>query len=567
MLLLAVACRDKGLEKLEFLEVATESPVLLDIGTVQVVGRISGLAQSNVDQCGFIWSYNSDSVSTPEQSLRRIIVNTQPAGNDSFSVFFRINPTETVYFRAFAQLGDRLVYAKEIVSSSLDVIVEMAGTATVENNSATVYGALIGLKVLDQTLSYYGHVFSESNQTPEIGAPDCDSTQYLDANQDGLFESPLKALKFNTTYYVRAYAIDGQQQPIYSTQIDTFRIRDGWERIADFPTPLQDGAAIAAANGFAYAGFGINNTGGPPTDIIKELWRFDPNDPSNWAKTPSEPFNNELTYKRTNTSLFSINDTIYVIFGEQDNPNPDPNPIANRNFWKYSISSDQWVNTPISPSFPFAIFSPRSGAAGFVLNGKIYVGAGVFYPANGYIYKNDFWEYDPATGNWRQVKSLPMQNSNNSINNYGRSDAISFASANNGYVGCGEYLGLPVNDFWKFTPPTSLQDSGKWELVTAQFPGLGRINGVAFVIGNKAFVGTGWNLSERNLADFYAFDFTSETWSKQTAFQGSPRQRMIGFSLNGYGYAGTGIARVADPNGQIFYDEVQRDFWRYTPEQ
>lgn len=558
--LFLAACRDKNLVQLEFLEVRTEAPLTLNIGQILLVGRIAGLSESSAERCGFVWSNDPDSVSAFEEHLRRLEVGIPPVGNDSFSVVFRIKPQETVYVRAFAQLGDRLVYAREILSASLDRVVEMAGPSLVENNSAGVFGRLVGLKALNQTLSRYGHVYSSSDAHPEIGKPGCDTTLFLDANDDGVFTSHLKNLAFNTTYFVRAYAVDDQQEPVYSDQTDTFRVRDGWERIGDFPVIFQDGAAVATSNGFAYAGFGTFNVNLSPPDIPKEFWQFSPGNFPGWMKTASNPFNNDPVYKRTNTSVFSIGDTIYVIFGEQHNPNTN----ALRSFWKYSIGSDSWQNVsiPISQN----IFNARSGAAGFVLNGKIYVGSGVLYTSTAYIYKNDFWEYNPETGNWRQVKSLPLKTSNAPVAALGRSDALGFASASFGYVGCGEYLGLTLNDFWKFTPPESVQDSGKWELVENQFPGLARINAVSFVIGNKAYVGTGWNLAERNLNDFYAFDFATETWSKKTAFQGGKRQQMMAFALDGYGYAGTGIERIIDPNGQTFHDEAQSSFWRYTPE-
>jgi N-acetylneuraminic acid mutarotase len=559
-LILALGCRDKNLVALEFLEVKTETPVVLNVGELRLVGRTLGLEQSNADKCGFVWSKDPDSVSAFQGLLQQLPAIDIPVQNDSFSVIFRIKPHETIYFRAYAQLGERFVYAKEIVSASLDQVVEMADKAIVDNNSATVFGRLIGLDALNQTLSRYGFIYSALDATPDFdNLTQADTTQWLNGDSDGLFQNQLSGLKFNTAYYVRAYAIDGNQAPIYSQRIDTFYIRDGWEKIDNFPSYFIDGVAVQADDGFVYAGFGAV-ADLLATDIIKTVWKFSPNNsPAGGIWMESTPFTDNPINKRLHTSLFAIKDTLYVIFGERSNPNT----TAVLDFWKYYIKEQYWEQSDTYLSGN--VFGPRTGAAGFVLNGKIYVGAGRKYVGNAPRYLNDFWEYTPETTSWRRVKSLPMQTSLDTVQ-YGRYDAVGFASATHGYVGSGDYYGLPVTDFWRFTPPASAQDSGKWDLVTDPFPGEGRIEGISFVIGNKAYFGSGANLSTGLLDDFYAFDFITEKWSKKTAFQGGRRQRMLGFSMNGLGYAGTGIQRFVINNGQSTSDSVRTDFWRYIPE-
>lgn len=228
-----------------------------------------------------------------------------------------------------------------------------------------------------------------------------------------------------------------------------------------------------------------------------------------------------------------------------------------RNFWKYAISTNTWgeeVDIDISQN----IFGSRSGAVGFVLGEKFYVGAGHRYQGGNLVYENDFWEYNPQTGGWTKVKSLPMRTLNGESMN-GRFEAVGFASDEHGFVGGGEFGGLLCTDFWRFTPPGA-QDSGKWELVAQPFPGDGRIDALSFTIGDKAYYGCGYNLALLGLSDFYEFDMKLETWTRKTPFQGGGRFRMLGFSANGFGYGGCGIELSSS------LPIIHQDFWRYTPE-
>jgi N-acetylneuraminic acid mutarotase len=123
-------------------------------------------------------------------------------------------------------------------------------------------------------------------------------------------------------------------------------VEDGWIQISQgFPTDFIDGTAVTTGNGTVFAGFGINNIDGPATDILNQWWQFNPATES-WSNAAS--FSNELADKRTNASIFAIGDTIYVIFGHQNNL--DTRMVIG--FWKYSISSNTWGNevpTQISP--------------------------------------------------------------------------------------------------------------------------------------------------------------------------------------------------------------------------
>jgi len=571
LLCVTFGCLNQKLEELEFLEVHTEPPAAkpVDIGQLALVGRLGTPSSAAIKACGFAWSESADSLFTCPACLRTIPADPPVAGELSFQAPFQIKQGQTIFFRAFAQfektgLGVRTVWAEEVESSKLDDIVRMTDKPTrITNDTAFVWGELKGLIALSEDVLAHGHVFSSENQLPAIASMDCDSTNLGGRNDDGFFVSKIKGLRFNTTYHVRAYCISQDHRVFYSEKTDTFRVKDGWTYVGIFQG-FQDGAAIGV-NGKAYAGFGCNNIGTcPANDISNEFWQFDGQ--NSWqlvAPFPGAP--QGFGFRRTNTSVFTIGDTIYTIFGERNPTGSGSGLSAVTDFWKYAIGSNQWVPGQFPSDTLF-----RSGATGFVLNGKIYVGTGRYYPGGSKKYRNDFWEYDPLSSIWRPVADLPLRYSETDLQNsynLGRSEAAGFACEETGYgyVVGGEYAGIPLRDCWRFTPPSMSPDTlGHWDLA-GFFPGPGRTDAVYFTIGKQAYYGTGYNLTEGYLSDFWEFDLSLEQWQERTPFQGGWRRQALGFSIGESGYLGTGLSIEKNINGQGFDEKIKSDIWRYIP--
>ena len=147
-----------------------------------------------------------------------------------------------------------------------------------------------------------------------------------------------------------------------------------------------------------------------------------------------------------------------------------------------------------------------------------------------------------------------------------RNQAVSFTIGDYAYVGLGFGVDLAeYKDFKKY----NLKE-GTWSDVPDNFPGKGRHGAVAFVAqkGGKtyAYVGLGYissmNTTEGNrpkeyLDDFYRFDPETETWEKVADFPGEARRDAVAFTLDNYGYVGTGRADKA----LLF-----KDFYCYDPE-
>lgn len=76
----------------------------------------------------------------------------------------------------------------------------------------------------------------------------------------------------------------------------------------------------------------------------------------------------------------------------------------------------------------------RYGAVGFSIGSKGYIGTG--YDTG---YKNDFWQYDPATDSWTQKADFGGS---------ARYFAVGFSIDSKGYIGTGDD-GSYTKDFWR----------------------------------------------------------------------------------------------------------------------
>lgn len=130
----------------------------------------------------------------------------------------------------------------------------------------------------------------------------------------------------------------------------------------------------------------------------------------------------------------------------------------------------------------------------------------------------------------------------------GRQNAVAFSIGNRGYIGTGYSSAPPyyLNDFWQYNPETD-----SWTQ-KASLGGVGRSGAVGFSIGGKGYIGTGYqNLS---LSDFWEYDTTSNAWNRKADFPGGGRWSAVGFSIAGKGYIGTGIDSTLART---------KDFWEY----
>lgn len=155
---------------------------------------------------------------------------------------------------------------------------------------------------------------------------------------------------------------------------------------------------------------------------------------------------------------------------------------------------------------------------------------------------------DDLVGNWVEVSDF---------GGVARSGAVCFVIDNVAYVGTG-YDGTDrLTDFWKYI---YISDSNNYWVRIADFPGEARNLGVAFAVDGKGYVGLGSNditkspTGREYFNDFFCYDPATDSWSQIADFGGSARFGAVGFAIGGNGYAGTG------------YDKnYQMDIYKYNP--
>jgi len=100
---------------------------------------------------------------------------------------------------------------------------------------------------------------------------------------------------------------------------------------------------------------------------------------------------------------------------------------------------------------------------------------------------------------------------------------------------------------------------GKWEQV-ADFPGVDRNGALGFAVGDKGYIGFGFNTSKNEIYnDFWEYSSTNDSW---TDLAGFPETIVAGtvfrvsFAINGVGYAGIG-----NTSNEFWQYDVQDNLW------
>jgi len=327
----------------------------------------------------------------------------------------------------------------------------------------------------------------------------------------GYFSTEICDLKFNTTYYVRAYALNGGE-PVYSEQV-SFTTCELPSLTTNIPSNVTPNAATLGGNiiyvgnpayterGVVYAANTLDLT---KENIYKKI-----------SGTGIGDFSTEVFGLVPNTTYYVRS---YAING--------PKPAYGEMVSFTTEISGIWTK---KEDFAGGI---RVGAVGFSINNKGYVGTGEDRETG---FKKDFWEYDPDLNIWTQKADFKGG---------ARIDAVGFSIGNKGYIGTGWDGNNFKKDFWEYDPILNT-----WTEKT-DFAGEVRSSAVGFSIGIKGYIGTGWNGNEYQ--DFWEYDPDENKWTQRLNFPGESRRLAVGFSIEDKGYVGTG-------------GNNNNDFWEYNP--
>ncbi|WP_282035702.1 Kelch repeat-containing protein [Saccharicrinis aurantiacus] len=133
-----------------------------------------------------------------------------------------------------------------------------------------------------------------------------------------------------------------------------------------------------------------------------------------------------------------------------------------------------------------------------------------------------------------------------------RTEAVCFTINDDAYIGTGYDIENKdrLNDFFVYDA-----NKDSWTQI-ADFPGVARNGAVAFASDKKGYCGTGYDGSDK-LQDFYEYDPEANVWTQKADFAGTARYGAIAFYANGKGYVGTGY-----DSGNV----AVRDFYQYDSE-
>lgn len=188
----------------------------------------------------------------------------------------------------------------------------------------------------------------------------------------------------------------------------------------------------------------------------------------------------------------------------------------------------------------------------FTLNDRLYIVLGDFVQGNRFD-NTQIWAFDPnkndGEGTWILADTFPAE---------GREGAVAFVINDRAYIGSGRRLDKDnkekfFNDFYEYSPDAP--KGQRWKPI-APIPGPARSEATSFVLEKKGYVGTGYS-ANIDLNDFWSYDPLSNGWIAIDPLPEDPRRGAISFSIKGKGYVGTGF--ISDNSSYL------NDLWSFNP--
>ena len=128
-----------------------------------------------------------------------------------------------------------------------------------------------------------------------------------------------------------------------------------------------------------------------------------------------------------------------------------------------------------------------------------------------------------------------------------RTEAASFVIGDTAYIGTGYDGSVRYTDFWAYDPVKNF-----W-IQRAQFPGAARNSAAGFSIGTKGYIAVGYDGLNR-LGDTWEYNQANNSWTRKADFAGTARYDAVAFGINDKGYITTG-----------FDGGYTKDLWEFTP--
>lgn len=189
----------------------------------------------------------------------------------------------------------------------------------------------------------------------------------------------------------------------------------------------------------------------------------------------------------------------------------------------------------------------RDDGVSFTIQEKAYCGTG---RDAGFAYRSDFYSFDLSTEQWTTIASMPAGNE--------RQYAMAFSDGTYGYV-CGGTNGDYFNDLWRYDP-----NANSWTELTA-LPASGRSGGVAFVIGQTAYIAGGRNENNDALEEVWAYEMATDEWTQLSDMPFGGRWRSSGTTQNQLGYLCFGWDEDVVFRSELYEYNPTIDQWSELP--
>ncbi|MEY4876654.1 MAG: hypothetical protein RL708_1803 [Bacteroidota bacterium] len=147
---------------------------------------------------------------------------------------------------------------------------------------------------------------------------------------------------------------------------------------------------------------------------------------------------------------------------------------------------------------------------------------------------------------WLQKANLP---------DTGRAFPFAFSIGNKGYVGGGFNINGYYKDFWEYDPATDT-----WTKKN-DLPFGKRAFGISFSFNGKGYIGLGIDSGNIYPTDFWEYDPIQDTWLQKANFPGIGRYGAASFIIDSVGYLGTGYSAVGFPMDDFWAYNIKADTW------
>jgi len=280
----------------------------------------------------------------------------------------------------------------------------------------------------------------------------------------------------NTAYVGLGYGNDKE----YFSDVYAYDLSTGtWNKVGFFPGTARERAVSFSIDGMGYVGLGYNSK--LDTEELADFWSFNPQT-KEWKKLKDFPDG-----PRYNAIGFGSSKKGYVGGGFDGTD-------VKGDFYEYTPGTDTWTKIATNPG------EKKEAGSTFMINDKVYYFGGKTSSGG---YSTDFWEFNPEARTWTNKTPDDDEDYYDEFTAaVKRHDAVSFSRNGYGYIATGVAGGSYTTSVYEYNPTNN-----EWVKKTA-YENTARIQAVAFVLGDRPFLGTGFNGSRRvdNMMEFKPFD-------------------------------------------------------------